>query len=149
MGTYITKHDILSRIEAAKLVQLTDDARSGQVNDEVVDQAIAEAEGTVERYLRTRYSLPVPLTLGVRSLCLDVAVFQLYQRRATTTGGVYDVVKNAHDKAITFLKDLSAGKAALDVAAAEETVTNPASGDRVLSGPAKEATFSDDKLKGF
>ena len=148
MGTYITKHDILTRMDSAKLVQLTDDARSGQVNDEVVDQAIAEAEGTVESYLRTRYTLPVPLTLKVRSLCLDVAIFQLYQRRTTTTGGIYDVAKGAYEKAIAFLKDLSAGKAALDVAAAEETVGHPTSTDEVLRG-SSNPVFTDDKMRSF
>jgi phage gp36-like protein len=148
---YITLTDIEKRIEHARLVQLTDDARSGEVNDEVVDEAISEAEGTFETYARAAgYALPVPATQKVKSVCLDIVVFLLFQRRATVADkGVFEIKEKAYDKAISYLKDVAARKAALDVPAAEETVNKPASADPVLSGPAKKPTFCDDNLKGF
>ena len=149
MSQYINKADILTRIELAKLIQLTDDARLGVVNDDAVNSIIAGAEGTFDSYARLRYSLPVTATQKVKETCLDLVEYPLVRRRATTKDGILDVKKQAHDAAIKFCEALSSGKAALDVPAKEETKENPASGDRVLSGPSKEATFSDDKLRGF
>lgn len=149
MGTYINQADIETRIEHSKLVQLTDDVRTGNVNVDVVNAIIAEAEGTFDSYARTRYTLPVPVTQKVKSTCLDIAVFTLRGRRATTKDGIFEVAEKAYDKAIKFLEALSTGKAALDVPAAEETKTNPASPDQVLSGPSTPSTFSKKHLRGF
>ena len=146
---YITEADVLKRVGENKLVQLTDNDGSGEVNHDRVAEAIAYAEGTVESYARTRYSLPLPATQQIKSRCLDLAIFDLYKDRATETDGIYKIRKDQHDAAIGWLKSLQKGEAALDVAAAEETEANPASGDRVLSGPVNEATFSDDKLSGY
>lgn len=149
MGAYISLTDIETRIEPAKLVQLTDDNRSGQVNQGVVDAIIADAEGTFDSYARTRYALPVPATQNVKSKCLDIAVYTLFARRATTKDGIFEVKEKAYNAAIAFLKDVAAGKAALDVPAKEETIVNPASGDEVLRGPSRPARFSDENLRGF
>src|SRR5258708_33416801 len=135
MGHYINQSDVAKRIDLAKLLRLTDDDRVSQVNVDVVTEAIAEAEGTFDTYARAGgYTLPVPVTQKVKSICLDIAVFNLFQRRATTDEGVFKVKEKAYDKAISFLKDLAARNAALDVPAAEVTKTNPSSADEVLSG---------------
>jgi phage gp36-like protein len=149
---YITITDIEKRIDRTKLVQLTDDAipRTGEVDVDVVNEAISEAEGTFETYARAAgYALPVPVTQKVKAVCLDLAVFQLFQRRATLKDGIFELKEKAYDKAIAYLKDVAARKAALDVPAAEETISTPAAADPVLSGPAKPATFSDKNLKGY
>src|SRR5437016_9957589 len=97
MGTYINLADVETRIDPGKLVQLTDDNRSGNVNAGVVDAIIADAEGTFESYARTRYSLPVPATRKVKDLCLAIAVYILYARRATTKDGILEVKKQMYD----------------------------------------------------
>lgn len=150
MGAYINQTDIAKRIDSRRLIQLTDDASTGNVDADVVTEAIAEAEGRFDASARAAgYAIPVPVTQMVRSICLDIAVFKLFERRATLKDGVYETKEKAFDKAIKFLEALSARKVALDVPASEETVEKPAIADRVLSGPTKEATFSDDKLRGF
>lgn len=146
---YITLNDIRSRIDPAKLIQLTDDNKTGAVDTNVVNDIIADAEGTLESYLRTRYTLPVPVTQKVKSICLDIAVFKLFERRATSKEGIYEVKEKAHDKAIKFLEAVQAGKAALDVPAAEETRVNPGSADEVLKGSSRPSPFSDEKLRGY
>jgi phage gp36-like protein len=149
MGQYINQTDIESRIERAKLVQLTDDDRLNQVNVNVLNAIIADAEGTFNSYARTRYTLPVPGTQQVKNLCLAIAVYTLFARRATTKDGILEVKKQMYDNAIKDLQAISKGQAALDVPAAEETATKPASADEVLSGPSRPATFSDKHLKGY
>jgi phage gp36-like protein len=148
MGAYINKQDILRRIDGKKLVQLTDDAGTGQVDDAVVNEAIAEAEGAIESRLRKRYTLPVPVTAQVKGLCLGIVVYLLFARRATTKDGILEVKKQGYDNAIKEVEAIGAGKAALDVPAAEETATNPASTDDVLRG-SSNPVFTDDKMRNF
>jgi len=149
MGVYISQAEIETRIERTKLIQLTDDARTGDVNAAVVAAAITDAEGTFDSYARTRYTLPVPVTQKVKSICLDIAVFKLFERRASTKDGIFELKERAYDKAIKFLEAIAKGTAALDVPAAEETKTNPASADEVLSGSSRPSPFSDDNLRNF
>jgi phage gp36-like protein len=146
---YITEADILKRVGQDKLVQLTDNAGTGEVDHERVAQAIAAAEGTINSGLRARYSIPVPATEEVRNRCLHLAIFDLYTDRATDNEGVYKVRKDQADAAIAWLKALQRGEAALDVPAADETKENPGTSDQVLSGPSTPAKFSDKNLRGF
>jgi phage gp36-like protein len=147
---YITREDLAGAVGGEdKLVQLTDDSGAGEVDWTVVDKAISYATGKFNSYARTKYTLPVPATEMVQQTCLDLAVFQLQRRRATTDEGVYKVRRAAHDDAIKFMADLQAGKAALDVPAAEETKTNPTSSDTILKGGSRPSAFSDDKLRNF
>ena len=145
---YIVKQDLVDAIGADLLMKLTDDAGTGEVNDDVVGRAIAFAESTFESYARTRYSLPVAATTKVRSTCGELATYWLEKKRAKTIEAV-KMLQEKYKPTFDYLKDVSTGKAALDVPAAEETSENPASADRILSGPSKPATFSDDKLCGF
>ncbi len=121
--SYITQQDLIDELGAATLIQLTDDAGTETISPAVVAKAIDAATGTFEWYARTRYALPVPATPLVKSLCIDLAVYNLYRKRATYKEGVFEVKKTAYDEAIAKLKDLSSGKAALDVPAAEDCFT--------------------------
>jgi phage gp36-like protein len=148
--SYITQQDLEDELGENRLVQLTDDQATGEVNPARVGKAISYAEGTFEAYARTRYTLPVPVTEKVKSLCLDLAVFHLFKSRALSTEGVYEVKKHAHDAAIKFLEALQKGTAALDVPAAEETATSPASPDRVLRGSSSsKPVFTDEKMDSY
>lgn len=150
MGVYINLANIEKRIEQRTLIQLTAAPGAAQVDADVVNEIIEEAEGLFDSSARAAgYALPVPATQMVRAICLDIAVFKLYERKAVLAEGVFDVKERAYNKAISFLKRLSERKEALDVPAAQETETNPASADKVLSGPARPSTFSDDNLSGF
>jgi phage gp36-like protein len=151
--SYITKQDLIDELGADKLLQLVDHSGTATLNDPPVNarisQVIDDAVGTFEAYARTRYTLPVPLTAKVRSTCLKIAVFSLYEGRATDDEGIYKVKENAYKNAIKFLESVQAGKAALDVPAAQESETNPASPDDVLRGSSRSSPFSDDNLRSF
>lgn len=145
---YITIEDLSDELGEEILVQLTDDLNTGEVNPAVVAKAIDAATGTFDSYARTRYSLPVPATPLVKSICIDIAVYNLSRKRATFKEGVFEVKKTAYDEAISKLKDIAAGRAALDVPAAEETVELPASPDKILTNAAR-SKFNDKILAGF
>lgn len=145
---YITLQNVSDRLGEEMLVQLTDNAGTGEVDANIVNDAIEAAQGEFESYLRTRYSLPVPSTPLVRQLNLKLAIFTLFENRATLDEGIYKVHQNAYNNAITRLKDIAAGKAALDVPAIEETKENPATSDEILTN-ASRSKFTDAKLSGF
>ena len=131
-----------------RLVQLTDKDKTGEIDTAVVGKAIAYACGLFDSYARTRYTLPVPATEMVRSICLDLARYKLERDRARTTEAIDNLKKSLYDPAIKLLEAIQSGKAALDVPAAQETATNPQSPDRVLSGT-KQSQFTDKKLKSY
>lgn len=145
---YITKQDLEDELGEDKLIELTNDDDNDVVNDAVINKAIEYAEGTFNSYIRTRYTLPVPSTQMVKSLCLEIAIYHLFKKRATVDEGVFKIRKIGFDEAIARLKDINAGKSALDVPATEETIDNPATADKILSGR-KKPQFTDDKLTGF
>jgi phage gp36-like protein len=147
---YLTKQDLVDELGEDKLAKLTDDGESDEViiNDTRVAAVIENAKGVFESYIRGRYSLPVKTTPLVKQLNKKLAIFELYENRATVDEGVYKIRRNAYDSAIATLKDIAAGRAALDVPAAEETTTNPATPDRILTNAGK-TKFTDDALKSF
>lgn len=146
---YIVQQDLIDEVGAAKLIELTsDDPDATEPDANAVAKAIDYAVGTFDSYARTRYSLPVPATAMVKSRCLDLAVYHLFRKRATYDEGVFKVKKTAYDETIAFLKDLQAGRAALDIPATDETVESPATSDTILTNAAK-SKFSDKNLWGF
>ena len=153
---YIGKQDLVDELGEAKLLELTDDDGNADLTDQHVEnrigKALSYAVGTFDGYARTRYQVPVPVTEKVKSVCIDLAVFHLFKSRATnaTKESQYGVKKDAHDAALKFLVDVSAGRAALDVPSAEETVTNPGSPDQILRGSSQSpVVFNDGALKGY
>lgn len=145
---YITQQDLLDELGEDLLVQLSDNAGTGEVDEAKITKAIQHAQGVCEAYLRGRYSLPVPATAMVKTINIDIAIFHLFKGRASYDEGVYKVRRNANDDAIKLLTAINQGKAGLDVPAAEETIANPATSDRVLTNKSN-ANFNDTKLSGF
>lgn len=148
MANYITIQDLKDELGERTLIQLTDDTKSNVINVTVVNNAIDSAEGTFESYIRTRYTLPVPATRMVKTRCLNLAIYELYSKRATFDEGVFKVKKTRYDETISLLRDIQKGFAALDVPATEETTETPTSGDRILTNASK-SKFTDKKMKGY
>lgn len=146
--SYIEIQDLLDELGEDKLVQLTDDEGTGEVGETRALKAIESAKGTFDAYARSRYALPVPATPMVKSLNLDLAIFHLFKSRTSVAEGVYTVRENSYKAALKLLMDISQGKAALDVPAAEETKENPLTTDKVLTNSAK-TKFNDTTLKSF
>lgn len=150
MGDYISQQDLLDELGEATLIQLTDNARprANAIDETRVSKAIAFAEGTFNAYARTRYTVPVPATVMVKAVCLDLAIYQLKRDRSSTSDASEKLRKDLYDPHINFLKALQKGTAALDVPATEETATNPGSPDRILSGSSR-TVFTDKKLDNY
>lgn len=105
--SYSAKTDILEQLDEDILIQLTDDADAGSVDDDAVTRAIANADAVIDGYCGTRYDVPFSTTPDiVRMWSVDIAIYNLYGRRR---GAPDDVAKRNGD-AIAALKDVANGK---------------------------------------
>jgi phage gp36-like protein len=146
--SYITLQDLLDELGERRLVQLTDKDKTGEVDITVANKAIAYACGLFDSYARTRYTLPVPTTEMVKNVCFDLALYKLERALAKTQETIDNLNKSLYNPALKLLTDIQSGKAALDVPAAEETATNPASPDKILKGVEREQ-FTHSKLRDY
>ena len=93
MANYITIKDLKDELGERELVKLADNVGDGNLESEHVKERINKAIGSAcsnfDSFVRLRYTLPVPVTELVKSICIDLAVFQLYKSRATV---VYEVI---------------------------------------------------------
>lgn len=108
---YLTVNDLQARYPADAYLLADTDAVSAAIND-----AVAEADG----YLAGRYSLPLPAVppVLVGRLC-DMARYRLWRDEAS------DEVRTRYRDAVAWLRDLSAGRAALVFAADPNTNLTP------------------------
>ena len=80
---YVTLDDLYSRLSQEVLVQLTDDAKTGAIVTDRVDEAIEFAQSEIDAALRTQYSLPLvePFPPILKQIGIDIVVYRLYLRR--------------------------------------------------------------------
>ena len=139
---YATQADLLDQITTAELVKLTDDAKTGAVDDAKVTAALDAASATVDAYAGARYTLPLQTSEKIKQLTIDLAIYQLEKRRRR----IREATQSARDDAVSFLRDLARGKAVLDQPAGE---TAQATEMDVKSSEDADRFTSDENLKGF
>ena len=142
---YCTLDDIKSkRIPETTLINLTDDEDLGVVAEAVVEGIIGDVDELIDGYLRGRYSLPLDPVPGiVKALSADIAVYNLYGRRAE-----FDIPKAVGEKfaaAMKILDGIQAGKIALGSAGVQ--AGTPSGAGAQTSGNAR--VFTRDSMKGF
>jgi phage gp36-like protein len=137
---YCNVEDIRQVILDAELIQLTDDARSGIINEARVGQAIASADAEIDGYCAARYTVPFnPVPPIIKKCSVDIAVYNLHARKAMSIPEARQV---RYDNAVRILRDIAEGKANIDVDVAAET------GGVSYSAP-DEKTFTLDKLENY
>ena len=113
---YCALSDILKQIPEEVILQLTDDANMGVVNQEVVDEAIANAGAVIDGYCSARYTIPFATVPAIiKPIAVDLAVYNLYARRVET---MPDVREANQKNAIKLLSDISRGTIRLGAEAA-------------------------------
>jgi len=110
---YATVADLQEHVGGAeKLLLWTDDDQDGVGDDTIAERAIEKAADEVDAYLSARYACPLTTVPGtVKTVTLDIAVWNLTKRRQSAT----DAQRDAYEDAIRLLRDISAGRAALGV----------------------------------
>lgn len=116
---YCTKANLIDRFSEDELIDLTDRTNTGVIDDAVLDQAISDAQATIDGYLASRYSLPiasVPAVL-VRLSC-DIARYFLYDERLDAE---HQAAKRYADT-IRFLEKVGKGELGLGLTSEQNTV---------------------------
>ncbi len=139
MTSYCTQDDLEKRYGAEEVLELSDRDRDDVVDAGVLEAAISAAGNLIDSYIAKRYDLPllaVPSVL-VDKAC-DIARYNLHKDVVT------DTVQNNYKDAVSFLRDVAAGRAELDAAGKQ-----PASqtGGILIDGPDRE--FTSDTLKDY
>jgi phage gp36-like protein len=140
---YALDADLGRRLTQQKLIDLTDLDNTGSVDSSRAQAALDSASSMIDAYCGGRYALPLQPSDQVVDVCLDIAIFKLYVGRQRP---IPETVKNANDAAMSFLKDVSAGKATLAQATVPQTSeSNVVTRDHTANPEA----FDPNKLDGF
>lgn len=83
---YITMADLTGKIPGPFLIEALDDDQDGAADPAVLSQVIADAEGSVDAILGTRFTVPFlnPLPAPVVNAAKVFACELIYQRRGKT-----------------------------------------------------------------
>ena len=139
---YCEKSDILGQISEDQLINLTDDKKTGAVDETIIAQAIAEADAEIDGWVGKRYSVPLfPVPAMAKKISTDFAVCNIYKRRR----GLPEDRKLIYDNDIAFLKAVSKGDATLGV---DDPTGSPQDGNAVVLATSTRL-FNRDNLKGF
>ena len=122
---YCTKQDLIDRFGEAEMIQLTDRAATGEIDDAVLDQAIEDAGGEIDGYLASGgYATPLsPVPRIVTAKACDMARHALYDDHAA------EQVRKRYEDAIRFLRAVADGTVKLGVSAPEPVGGNVAQMD--------------------
>jgi phage gp36-like protein len=141
--SYCVLADLKLQLSEAELIELTDDAALGEIDESVTTRAVADADGEIDAYLGMRY--PVPLTTVpaiIRKLSVDISIRNLYVRRG-------DVVpKNRDDRyaaAVKLLEKIADGK--ISLGANDPDGNPPDTGG--IDYSAEDQVFTSDKLGNY
>jgi phage gp36-like protein len=112
---YCTKQNLIDRFDEEELIQLTDNANLGAIDDDVINAAITDAEAEINSYL-TAYLLPLAIIpFNFTRIASDLARYYLYEDAPT------DTVIKRYDDAIRYLLLIAKGTILLDTGAAIDT----------------------------
>lgn len=129
---YATLTDLKKTLSEAQLIQLTDDAGLGLVDQPTIDKAIADADAEIDSYLGGRYTVPLsPVPALVNRLSADLAIYHLYSRRMS----VPEQREKRYEASVDLLKMLSKGTATLGEATPQRA-SDQIGGAKTNSDPA-------------
>lgn len=141
---YCALADILDQVDEQQLIQLTDDEDAGVVSEARVAKAIADADGEIDGYLGTKYTLPLaPVPAIIRKCSVDIAIYNLFSRR----GGSTETRSERYKAAARFLEQVAKGSISLGVADPDGT-PKPSEAPR-MSGENPARTFNRGSLGDF
>ncbi len=139
--SYASLDDLIARAGIDEIRQVADRDRDGTPDPEVIAGALGHADNIINGYVRTRYSLPfVTVPELVNTWAVSIARHFLHR------AGPPEYVVADYKDAVAGLKDVSAGRIGLPVAAGGEEPA-AATGTVMAGHPAQ--VFTSDKLRGW
>lgn len=130
---YSTLEDLKTYMPERHLLQLTDQDDVGEIDEEIVDDAISRADNMIDAYLRGRYPSPITGTVPseIKDISTKLAAYNLYRKNMQMT--LPEMVKDEYKDAMQLLKDIQSGKLSPFTSTYEPTiiVTNKTSSDKI------------------
>ncbi len=116
---YCIEQDLIDRFGEEELIQITDLDHTQMIGQTILNQAIADAESEINSYLRLRYALPLlVIPPELVSVACDITRYRLMR------DGASDAVTKRYELAVSFLKNLSIGRAVLPKEVNDTTTTS-------------------------
>lgn len=107
MATYATVQDMLDVFGDGEMTELAS-AQTGSLEEHRIEAALVSACSQADSAAGLRYAVPVAVVPPMlRQVVLDIARFRLWGVRAS------EEVRNRYEYAVSWLRDLATGKAAL------------------------------------
>lgn len=130
---YITKDLMIKLFGEKELIELTDRASAGVIDESVLDQAMATAEAEADSYLGVIYALPLPATPpSLQAFVADIARYHLYDAQPS------ELVNTKYENAVKWLTNVAKGVVSLGL---KITDVQPTGGAVVVV--AREQVFTD------
>jgi phage gp36-like protein len=109
--SYTSLVELKKYMPSETILQLTDDANVGSIEEEIVDEAISQAQVMIDGYLKGRYpddiaDADVPAL--IQDIATKIAAYNLYRRKLATT--LPEALSTDYKYAISVLKDIQSGK---------------------------------------
>jgi len=140
---YCTLTDITKQLPEAVIRSLTDDTLTGDIDETVTAEAIADADAEIDAWAGGRYLVPFnPVPDVIRKISTDISIYNLFSRRDTDPP---EVRKDRYRASVKLLENIAKGLVTIGAAEAEAP---PAAG----SDPqftSKGRIFSRDTLTDF
>lgn len=113
--SYCTLQDLIDRYSENELIQLSDRINAGAVDTDVINRAIADADGEIDGYLAGRFAAPItPIPKSLVRIGCELTRYYLYDDGAT------DPVIKRYNDAVLFLKGIAKGDISIGITAAGE-----------------------------
>lgn len=139
---YSTNDDLYERMDEQLVVQLTDDANTGVVNESVLADKRDTCHELVNSYLRGQYTVPMdPAPKLLADVEADLLVDKLYSRRPNMQKP--ESVKDDYNAAMDTLKAIAKGTIQL------EDQPDIQAGDIRTNKKSSDRKFTDSKLDQF
>jgi phage gp36-like protein len=118
---YSTQANMINRFSEQELIDLTDEADKGVIDQAVLTAAIADADAEIDGYLSSVYVTPIAGTvpIDVVRISCDIARYRLYNDKAP------EEIRQRYEDARAWLRDVAAGKVRLAIAKPTTTTGFP------------------------
>lgn len=104
---YATPDQFIKTFSERETISLTDEQRTGAVDNDKLTFALDRASNVIDGYLVGRYKTPWPDSPGILvGYCCDITRYQL----ATDYRILSEEIRLRYDDAIKFLRDVASGK---------------------------------------
>lgn len=147
MAKYANLADMIAILGRDEVVTLTDRTNTGDPDPDLAERHLALACAEADAYIGKRYTLPLSSTPEILTAkVIDIAAASL----ARTSNLITDEIKDRQKQAITFLRDLSQGKATLGIDEPKDaSAGDTGSSSAVLFDVPDDLVMTRENLKGM